>query len=83
MVAGQEPPDRAAVTSRTVSFVGFGVIVVLMITWATVAALVPNWMSLPDAFKVLTRRRWLRILVVAGWIWLGWHLFARGSGAFN
>jgi hypothetical protein len=25
----------------------------------------------------------VRILVVVGWIWLGWHLFARGSGAFK
>ena len=70
-------------TSRTITFVGFGLILVAMITWATVAALVPSWMSLPDAFRVLTRRRAVRLLVVAGWIWLGWHLFARGSGAFN
>lgn len=70
-------------TSRTITFVGFGPILVAMITWATVAALVPSWMSLPDAFRVLTRRRAVRLLVVAGWIWLGWHLFARGSGAFN
>jgi hypothetical protein len=70
-------------TSRTITFVGFGVIFALMIAWAAVAALVPNWMALPDAFRTLTRRRAIRMVVVVGWIWLGWHLFARGSGAFN
>jgi hypothetical protein len=24
-----------------------------------------------------------RMLLVLAWAWLGWHLFARGSGAFE
>jgi sirohydrochlorin ferrochelatase len=40
-------------------------------------------MTLPDAITALTRRRAVRIVVVLGWAWLGWHLFARGSGAFR
>jgi Family of unknown function (DUF6186) len=64
-------------------FTGYGVIVALIIVWSTVARRHEHWMSLPDAFNALTRRRAVRILVVVGWIWLGWHLFARGSGAFK
>jgi hypothetical protein len=70
-------------TSRTATFVGYGVIVASVVVLATVAARRANWMTLPDALRALTRKRAVRILVVVGWVWLGWHLFARGSGAFE
>ena len=70
-------------TSRTATFVGYGVILALVVGWATVAARGTNWMTLPAALRALTRKRAVRILVVVGWVWLGWHLFARGSGAFK
>ena len=70
-------------TSRTATFVGYGVILALVVVLATVAAHRTNWMTLPAALRALTRKRWVRILVVVGWVWLGWHLFARGSGAFK
>jgi hypothetical protein len=70
-------------TSRALSFTGYGVIFALIVLLAVVASRRANWMTLPDAFKAVTRRRAVRILVVIGWIWLGWHLFARGSGAFK
>ena len=70
-------------TSRTLTFVGYGAILVLIIALATFARHRANWMTLPDALSALTRKRFVRILVVIGWIWLGWHLFARGSGAFK
>jgi hypothetical protein len=70
-------------TSRIATFLGYGTILVLIDVWATVTARSPRWLTLPDAFTLLTRSRTARILVVLGWIWLGWHLFARGSGAFK
>ena len=70
-------------TSRTATFVGYGVILALVVVWATVAARRTNRMTLPAALSALTRKRAVRILVVVGWVWLGWHLFARGSGAFK
>ena len=70
-------------TTRTITFVGYGVILALIILLATVSARRANWMTMLDALNALTRRRTVRILVVVGWIWLGWHLFARGSGAFK
>ena len=70
-------------TSRTFTFTGYGLILMLTIVLTAIAAGRANWMTLPGAFGSLTRRRPVRILVVAAWIWLGWHLFARGSGAFE
>jgi hypothetical protein len=71
------------VTSRTLTFVGYGAILVAIVVMAVAAHRRPNWMTLPDALGALTRNRTVRVLVVIAWVWLGWHLFARGSGAFK
>jgi hypothetical protein len=71
------------VTSRTVTFAGYAAILSLIVLWTVMTARHTRWMTLPDAVTALTRRRGVRILVVLGWMWLGWHLFARGSGAFK
>jgi hypothetical protein len=70
-------------TSRVVTFTGYGAILVLIVGWAALATRRPQWLTLPDAVTQLTHSRTVRALVVIGWIWLGWHLFARGSGAFD
>ena len=70
-------------TSRTLTFVGYGAILTAIVVMAVVATRRPNWMTLPDALGALTRKRAVRVVVVIGWVWLGWHLFARGSGAFK
>ena len=69
-------------TSRVITFVGYGTILALVLVWAAMTAQSPRSLTLSDAITLLTRSRTARILVVIGWIWLGWHLFARGSGAF-
>ena len=68
---------------RTLTFVGYGLILALIILMTVVARRRTNWMTLADALNALTRGRAVRIAVVVGWVWLGWHLFARGSGAFK
>lgn len=70
-------------TSRTLTFLGYAAILAAIVVIAVVASRRPNWMTLPDALGALTRNRTVRILVVIAWVWLGWHLFARGSGAFK
>jgi hypothetical protein len=70
-------------TSRTITFIGYGVILAAIVGWALLAARRDRGLSLSDAIILLTRTRTARVLVVIGWIWLGWHLFARGSGAFK
>ena len=70
-------------TSRAATFAGYAAILSLIGLWTVMTARHVRWMTLPDAVASLTRRRGVRIVVVLGWVWLGWHLFARGSGAFK
>lgn len=70
-------------TSRSATFLGYAAILVAIVAWSVIAARRPPWMTLSAALDALTRTRTARVIVVIGWIWLGWHLFARGSGAFN
>jgi hypothetical protein len=71
------------VTSSTLTYVGFGVVFASAVAWALIAPRHARRMTLPDAIAALTRRRAARLAVVGAWAWLGWHLFARGSGAFG
>jgi len=66
-----------------VTFAGYAAILLLIGVWAVMTARHARWMTLPAAMAALTRRRGVRIVVVLGWVWLGWHLFARGTGAFE
>jgi Family of unknown function (DUF6186) len=36
--------------------------------------------TIGDALTLLMRRRVGRGIVLAGWLWLGWHLFVRVGG---
>lgn len=38
----------------------------------------PDWPSLSDIFRAVTRPTLGRWLLFAAWLWLGWHLFIRG-----
>ena len=70
-------------STRFVTFFGYGTILALIATWVVLTIRSSRWLTSPDAFILLTRSRTVRVLLVIGWIWLGWHLFARGSGAFK
>ena len=70
-------------STRAVTFLGYGVILGATIAWAVVTARHPGWVTLPEAWAAVTRRRAVRVAVAIAWVWLGWHLFARGSGAFD
>jgi hypothetical protein len=70
-------------SSRVVTFLGYGAIFAAIASWAVISGRRPPWMTLPEALVALTRTRTMRLVLVVAWIWLGWHLFARGSGAFS
>jgi hypothetical protein len=70
-------------TSRAVTFAGFGVIVCLMVVWAVASARHRSGVSLGRAVGALTLTKGGRVTMVLVWAWLGLHLFARGSGAFK
>jgi hypothetical protein len=71
------------VTARTVTFVGFAVIAAAGLCWSIVTARSPTLTTLPRLLARITRSRVVRLLFVLAWAWVGWHLFARGSGAFE
>jgi Family of unknown function (DUF6186) len=48
-----------------------------------VSARRPGALRLPDVLDAITGTRARRVACLAAWAWLGWHLFARGSGAFH
>ena len=70
-------------TTRTVTFAGFAVIVGLIILWGAFTARRAHSVSLGRAVAGLTRGKWGRVVIFLVWAWLGLHLFARGSGAFK
>ena len=53
--ARPEPAGVAVMTSRTLTFVGYGAILALIVALAIVAKHRANWMTLPDALNALTR----------------------------
>jgi hypothetical protein len=71
------------VTWRVVSFAGFAVIGILIAAWVLISARRTNGVTLGRSVRAVTRSARLRLLFFLGWAWLGWHLFARGSGAFK
>ncbi len=63
--------------SRTTTLVGYGLIAAGLVA-CQLASLV--WRRIPtigQAASVVTSRRAGRWLLLAGWLWVGWHLFVR------
>ena len=73
----------AGLSSRSVTFAGFAAIAAIAVAWEVVSALRFPTMTLGRVVRWAMRARTARLLLLAFWIWLGWHLFARGSGAFK
>jgi hypothetical protein len=65
-----------------IEVVGYAVIVIATIAYALYARRTGR-QSLPDAIRRLMLHPVGRVVVLAAWAWVGWHLFARGSGAFE
>ncbi len=70
-------------SSSTLTYAAYGAVLAALALWAAVSARHDGWFDVGDARDALERNRVLRIVVVSAWAWLGWHLFARGSGAFD
>jgi hypothetical protein len=71
------------VTSRVVTLAGFAVLAAAGLWWSAVTARRPSFVTLPRLLARATGSRAVRIVFALAWAWLGWHLFARGSGAFE
>lgn len=67
-------------TSRIVTFIGFGVIVAAATIWQVVAIVTPRRASIGQVRSWLMQSAWMRVGLFVFWAWVGLHLFARGSG---
>ena len=61
--------------TRLVTLTGYGVIVAVAVGRDLGPAAADA--TLGDALAVVLRPWPARVIVVAAWLWLGWHLFAR------
>lgn len=65
--------------SRTATLVGYAVIAAALLGYQVVALVWRRTPTLGDAVLVITRRPWARGLLLAFWLWVGWHVFVRAD----
>jgi hypothetical protein len=65
--------------SRTVTLAGFVVLAVAIIAFQALGLLRRRSATLGQAIATLARTRPGRPLLLAAWLWWGWHLFVRGG----
>jgi hypothetical protein len=65
-------------TTRVITIIGFSVVIAALLVLEIVArrpgSRVP---ALGDWLGYLMRPKTGRFLILAGWVWLGWHYFSR------
>lgn len=63
--------------TRTVTIAGYVVLAAMMIACEAVARRKGRIATLERAVTALAGWRPARFLLLAGWLWVGWHVFAR------
>ncbi|HWC12123.1 MAG TPA: DUF6186 family protein [Acidimicrobiales bacterium] len=63
--------------TRLVTLLGYAVIAVAALALEAAARRSGRLATFGEALSIV-RRSWpLRLVLLAGWLWLGWHLFVR------
>jgi len=70
-------------STRLATLTGFTLLAAAVAAWSVVTTRRPSLETLPTLLSRITSSRLVRLVLVIAWAWLGWHLFARGSGAFE
>ena len=63
--------------TRAVTLAGYAVIALTAIGLEVAARRSTTRATFGDAVTAALRRPAIRLAVLAGWLWLGWHLFVR------
>ena len=63
--------------SRDLTLVGYAIVAVCAVGLEVAARRSGRFSTLPEALSVAVRRWQFRVVLQAGWLWLGWHLFVR------
>jgi Family of unknown function (DUF6186) len=62
--------------TRTVTLAGYALIVVAMLA-TELRARRTGRATIADAVDVILRTRIGRLVILAAWLWIGWHVFVR------
>jgi hypothetical protein len=62
---------------RDVGYAIWAVVLLGMVAAEVIAIRARRFARLGDVLAALTRTMWSRVLMLVGWMWLGWHFFAR------
>ena len=65
--------------TRHVATAGYVVLVSAMVILQVSAVLGGRFPTLGSTLRLVTAGRTGRLIVLAAWLWLGWHLFVRGN----
>ncbi len=65
--------------TRTITLLGYAVLGAALLACQTLGLLLRRIATLGQALGRLRHSRAGRPLLLLAWLWLGWHLFARGS----
>lgn len=63
--------------TRTVTLLGYATIVASAVALEVVARRSPRLSTLGDVLASVLRRPPWRLLLLAFWLWVGWHVFVR------
>jgi hypothetical protein len=63
--------------SRSVTLAGYACLGVAAVAYQLAGTVRRRTPTLGDALRLLTRSLLGRLLLLGGWMWLGWHLFVR------
>jgi hypothetical protein len=65
--------------TRTVTLWGYAILAAVAVAYQAAGLLLRRTATLGEALRRLTRLPAARPVLLAGWLWLGWHTFVRGS----
>lgn len=65
--------------TRTVTLWGYALLAMIAVAYQAAGLLLRRTATLGQALRSLTRFPAARPLLLAAWLWLGWHTFVRGS----
>ena len=65
--------------SRTLTLWGYAILAAAGVAYQAAGLLLRRTATFEQTLRRLTTNRASRRILLAGWLWLGWHTFVRGS----
>ena len=65
--------------SRTATLWGYALLALAVVTYQTAGVILGRTATLGQVLRRVTRIPAGRVVLLAGWLWAGWHTFVRWS----